>query len=106
MHGYLPRNGTGWYRKHFGLPESWGNGGATWLHFEGAFHVAEVWVNGRFVQRHAVGSYLGFDVSLDLDAPLRFGAASRAQPNVIAVRVDASFGSGTSIVTLIPGTLP
>jgi beta-galactosidase len=96
MHGCLPRNGTGWYRKHFGLPAGWsGDGGVTWLHFEGVFHVAEVWINGKFVQRHAVGSYLGFDVSLDVaDGPLRFGAASRAQPNVIALRVDASFGSG------------
>lgn len=57
--------------------------------------MAEIWVNGMFVQRHAVGSYLGFDVALELDTGLvRVGAASRAEPNVIALRVDASFGSG------------
>jgi beta-galactosidase len=107
FHGHLPRNVSGWYRKHFALPDSWdisdsGNGGATWLHFEGVFHVCEIWINGHFVMKHQLGSYLGFDVSLSelsrdtaqKEGQIRFGAASRAQPNVIAIRVDASFGSG------------
>lgn len=104
MHGYLQRNVSGWYRKHFALPSSWGSdtvgadaAGATWLHFEGIFHVAEIWINGHFMLQHREGSYLGFDLSLNdasIQKHLRYGATSRAEPNVISIRVDASFGSG------------
>ena len=107
-HGYIPRDRAGWYRKSFALPASWaaaeggggggggggGDGGATWLHFEGVFQAVDVFVNGQFALRHTSG-YLGFQLRLDVAAlGLRHGAASRAAPNVIALRVDASFGSG------------
>ena len=87
-HGFLPRNVSGWYRKHFGVPAGW-RGGVTSIRFEGVFLACDVFLNGRFLLRHTAG-YLGFDVRLD-DAGLDFGAGA---PNVIAVRVDASFGSG------------
>jgi beta-galactosidase/beta-glucuronidase len=88
-HGYFPRNVSGWYRKHFTLPEDW-KGGATWLHFDGIFQVCDIFLNGHFVTRHTAG-YLGFDVRLDEEL-LQVG--SKAGTNVLAIRVDASFGSG------------
>jgi hypothetical protein len=94
-HGYLPRDKAGWYRKHFMLPARWGEtkqsaGGATWLHFEGVFQSAEIFLNGKFLLRHTSG-YLGFDVELHTAPIVHYGAGAE---NVLAVRVDASFGSG------------
>ena len=87
-HGYLPRDEAGWYRKTFTLPAEWTHG-STWLHFEGVFQAVDVFVNGQFVLRHTSG-YLGFDVPLDTALMAVNGAAE----NVLALRVDASFGSG------------
>lgn len=94
-HGYLPRDKAGWYRKTFTLPAEWtqaglasGSEGSTWIHFEGVFQAVDVFLNGKFVLRHTSG-YLGFDVPLDT-AMLRVGG----EKNVLALRVDASFGSG------------
>ena len=92
--GYLPRNAS-WYRKHFHLPAAWGgDGGATYVHFEGVFHHATVFLNGRYLMSHECG-YTGFDVRLDnaTGAPLRHGTGA-ANENVLTVRADASFGSG------------
>lgn len=86
--GYFSR-GVGWYRKHFRIPEEW-SGSALSVRFEGAFHVAEVWLNGEFILQHTDG-YLGFTARLDNVSTLRVGPANA---NVLAVRVDASFGSG------------
>jgi beta-galactosidase len=96
MHGYLARSVIGWYRKAFALPESWvSTSNAIWLHFEGCFQVCDVFLNDKFLLRHTSG-YLGFDVRLNNGVPglLRFGPESIASPNVLAVRSDASFGSG------------
>ena len=96
-HGYLPRDTAGWYRKSFTLPAEWtassSNGGGhsnTWLHFEGVFQAVDIFLNGKFIFRHTSG-YLGFDLPLDdaLLATTGIGAT-----NVLAMRVDASFGSG------------
>jgi hypothetical protein len=98
------------YRKRFNLPTGWGaGGGATWLHFEGCFQVCDVFLNGVHLARHTSG-YLGFDVRLDnvQVGLLRSGGqgsaasngtggrapAAAPAPNVLAVRTDASFGSG------------
>jgi hypothetical protein len=94
--GYLPRNAS-WYRKHFHLPATWaasdpGDGGATYVHFEGVFHHATVFLNGHFLMSHECG-YTGFDVRIDNATAVRFGAGAAAE-NVLAVRADASFGSG------------
>lgn len=88
-HGYIPRDKAGWYRKHFNLPAAWKGQGASWLHFEGVFQAADVFLNGVFLLRHTSG-YLGFDVPLE---SAHFGTGTGAE-NVLAVRVDASFGSG------------
>lgn len=89
-HGYLPRNLSGWYRKGFSLPSNLVAGGRCWIHFEGVFQQADVWVNGRHLLHHTSG-YLGFDVDLS-DAPVLY--RDGVTTNVIAIRVDASFGSG------------
>lgn len=85
-HGGLPRN-VSWYRKHFNLDHDWKDS-TLWVHFEGVFHVAEVYFNGKFLQSHNCG-YTGFTVRLDNSSSVRYGT-----PNVLAVRADASFGSG------------
>lgn len=85
-HGYLPRDTAGWYRKSFSLPAEW-TGTHAWLHLEGVFQAVDVFLNGKFILRHTSG-YLPFDVPL---AAARLGAGST---NVLALRVDSSFGSG------------
>ena len=94
-HGYFTR-GVGWYRKRFSIPDEF-KGDGIFLRFEGAFHVADIYVNGRFIQTHSTG-YLGFTVRLDnlttvdgSTAALHFGGKG---DNVVAIRCDASFGSG------------
>ncbi|KAJ9439074.1 hypothetical protein DIPPA_51424 [Diplonema papillatum] len=85
-HAYLPRN-TSWYRKHFTLPLDLMNGNKAYLVFEGVREYVEVYINGVWVMDHAQG-YTEFVVPLnDLVKP--FPAV-----NVIALRVDATYGSG------------
>jgi beta-galactosidase/beta-glucuronidase len=89
-HGYLPRNAS-WYRKHFYLPKSWkSDGGATFVHFEGVFHHATFFLNGKYLMSHECG-YTGFDVRLDNATSINFGPDAE---NVLSLRADASFGSG------------
>ena len=100
-HGFMPRNVTGWYRKRFNLPAAW-KGGATFVRFEGVFLACDIFLNGIFVHRNTAG-YLGFEVRLDApgdradgaggEGSLAFGPGATSA-NVLAVRVDASFGSG------------
>eukprot|EP00659_Diplonema_papillatum_P014039 gene14039-21472_t len=87
-HGFLPR-GTGWYRKHFAIPSDW-KGQTVYLEFEGGQHYKEVYINGEWVQDHSAG-YTEFTVRLDNVTSLQYGSGSA---NVIAIRVDASYGSG------------
>jgi len=70
--------GYGWYRKELVLTSLSGTR-RTYLEFEAAFQVAEVFVNGRAVGTHE-GGYTGF--SFDITQFLRSGR------NVIAVRVN------------------
>jgi beta-galactosidase len=57
----MPRNAS-WYRKHFHLPAAWkSDGGATFVHFEGVFHHATFFLNGKYLMSHECG-YTGFDV--------------------------------------------
>jgi hypothetical protein len=70
--------GYGWYRKHFDAPASWA-GKRVFLEFEGAFRVAEIFVNGRKVGEHKAG-YTGF--SLDITDAVVTGS------NVVAVRLN------------------
>ena len=91
-HGYLPRDGAGWYRKNFRVPDEWKNQRVV-LEFDGVFHVSRIWLNGVELAVEEEGGegnrngYTGFTVRID--AHLEHGTV-----NTLAVRADASFGSG------------
>ena len=70
--------GYGWYRKHFDAPKDW-QGKRVNIEFEGAFQVAEVYVNGKQVGQHE-GGYTGF--ALDITDAVKTG------DNVVAVRLN------------------
>lgn len=72
-------DGMGWYRKRFEVPMEWKKKRVI-LEFEGAYHQAELWMNGRVLANHAYG-YTGFFV--DLTDWLKWG-----ESNVLAVRLD------------------
>jgi beta-galactosidase/beta-glucuronidase len=59
------------------------------LEFEGCFQYCQLWLNGKYLQAHASG-YTSFTVRLD-NSTLYYGESNS---NVIAVRTDASYGSG------------
>jgi beta-galactosidase len=71
--------GTGWYRRRFGLPESY-RGKRLILCFGGVYRHADVWINGQHLGTHPYG-YTEF--SHDLTPYLRYGE----EPNLIAVEV-------------------
>ena len=71
--------GTGWYRKHFTVPEVW-QGKVVMVQFDGVYMNADVWINGRQLGNHPYG-YTSF--GFELSPYLRFGG----QENVLAVRV-------------------
>ena len=83
---YLPRN-TGWYRKHFKLPAAW-SGKSVWLYFEGSFHATTAFLNGADIGFHEAG-YTSFWLRLD-NTTVHYGDTE----NVLALYVDASFGTG------------
>jgi beta-galactosidase len=70
--------GCGWYRRSFEYPAEW-RSKRLFLEFDGAFQVAEVFVNGQRVGSHE-GGYTGF--SIDITSALVDGE------NILAVRVD------------------
>jgi beta-galactosidase len=78
--GGFARDGVGWYRKRFTLPEG-DPGRRVYLEFEGIYHNAELWLNGRSLGVHPYG-YTTF--LRDLTPLLEPGE------NVLAVRVDSS----------------
>ena len=75
--GYLPA-GIGWYRKHFTVSKG---SNRFRIEFDGVYMNSEVWVNGRYVGKHANG-YISF--FYDITPYLKDGE------NVIAVKVDNS----------------
>ena len=74
------------YRKAFVLPEEWG-GQHIFLRFDGAFQFSEVYLNGAHLQDHSTG-YVSWTCRLDNATSLSPGK------NILAIRVDPSFGSG------------
>ena len=77
--GGLPVHGTGWYRKHFKMPES-AKGKVIRIEFEGAMYDSHVWVNGRKVGNRPYG-YIGFE--FDISEYLKYDGSD----NVVAVRL-------------------
>ena len=79
--GFLPA-GVGWYRKHFGLPESHARR-RVFVEFDGVMANSDVWINGVHLGHRPFG-YVSF--RYELTGHLKFGHT----PNVIAVRADNS----------------
>jgi len=75
--GYLPYEGTGWYRKSFNINTP---GKKLLLEFDGVMMFPKVWVNGEFVGEWGFG-YTSF--ALDISDHIKHGSE-----NVIAVRVE------------------
>ena len=98
-YSFLSRK-VSWYRKRFALPshllpEERG-GGQLFVRFEGVFHHAQIFLNGELIASHAAG-YLPFIVRLDNATALlrsRPGGGGGIAVNTLAVRADATFGSG------------
>ena len=71
--------GYGWYRKHFNVQAEWKTSKRIVLEFQGAFQVAQVYVNGKQVGEHK-GGFTGF--YFDITDSVTAG------DNVIAARVN------------------
>jgi len=75
----------GWYRKHFSIDASIiADKKRVFIQFEGAFLVAEVYINGTQIGEHK-GGYTGF--SYDITSAIHSG------DNVIAVKLDATWNA-------------
>ncbi len=70
--------GTGWYRKHFAVP-AMVPGEQVEIRFDGAYLIADVWLNGHKLGRN-INGYIGF--AFDLTPHLVAGGM-----NVLAVRI-------------------
>ena len=97
---YLPRN-SGWYRKHFALPAEW-KGKSVWLYIEGSFHKTFSYLNGVSLGSHQAG-YTSFWLRLDNVTGVQYGSGSK---NVLALYVDASFGTGWCVMCTSPTPKP
>ena len=84
---FLPR-GVGLYRKHFQIPASWADS-VVQLVFDAALQHTEVYLNGQHLTDHR-GGYTRFVVRLDNCSVFEHNGTG----NVIAIRVDARWGSG------------
>ncbi|RSV40842.1 DUF4982 domain-containing protein [Sphingomonas sp. ABOLE] len=87
------RQGLGWYRRSLTVPAAL-NGRRLFLEFDGVSKIADVWVNGTHVGRHA-GAFARFRI--DVTGALKPGA------NSLAVRADNSASApGSSTEHVIP----
>lgn len=80
--GYV-RTGIGWYKKIFRVNPDAVKGGRVVLHFEGAYMLAQVWLNGQSLGRHVYG-YTPFE--WDVTDLLKADGSE----NVVDVKVDNS----------------
>ncbi|AWG22677.1 hypothetical protein FFWV33_14645 [Flavobacterium faecale] len=82
--------GKGWYRKTFNFPANWkiNPNEQVRLQFEAVYHVAKVYLNGKFVGEHQ-GGFSPFE--LDITDKVLAG-----KPNVLAVEVDNNFLVGAT----------
>ena len=76
--------GIGWYRTHYTVDNSYA-GRHFFLKFDGAFSVADVWINGNYLGEHQ-GGFAAF--VFDATPYVNVGA-----DNVIAVEVNNSFNT-------------
>ena len=78
QHGCLPVE-SAWYRKTIPIPAA-DQGRRLWLEFDGVYRDSQMWLNGRFLGRHASG-YTSF----------RYDVSEYARPgtkNQLVVRID------------------
>ena len=76
--------GIGWYRSHY-TPDASYAGREFFLKFDGAFSVADVWINGNYLGEHQ-GGFAAF--TFDVTPYINVGA-----DNVIAVKVNNAFNA-------------
>lgn len=90
INAYANYTGKGWYRKNFELPENWSTQGKNRyrIRFEGVYHVAKVYLNGRYLGRHQGGfTPFEFDVTDLLNS---------AGSNLLAVEADNNYLVGAT----------
>jgi beta-galactosidase len=78
QHNYMPVE-PGWYRKTISIPAT-DEGRRLWLEFDGVYRDSQMWLNGRFLGRHASG-YTSFRYDIS-------DFAKRGADNELVVRVD------------------
>lgn len=76
-HGVVGNNATGFYRRTFDLPSDWADK-RIFIHFDGVYSCAAVWVNGKFV---------GYGQGANNDAEYDITSAVRPGRNQLSVRV-------------------
>ncbi len=76
-YGVTDNNATGFYRRTFSLPQDW-DGKRVFLHFDGLYSAAVVWVNGQ---------YAGFTESANTDSEFDITKLILRGDNQLAVRV-------------------
>jgi beta-galactosidase len=79
--GYMP-SGVSWHRKSFTLPAA-DQGKRVFVEFDGVMGVADAWINGFHLGKHAYG-YSSFQY--ELTGHLHFGGAA----NVLVVKADTT----------------
>jgi hypothetical protein len=79
MAGYADYEGVAWYRRTFTLPAE-AEDAHLRLHFNAAFYLARVWLNGEYLGEHE-GGYTPFEFDVS-------GIAKPGTENVIAVQAD------------------
>ena len=78
-HSGFTVGGTGWYRKHFTIPES-DTGKVVYINFDGVYMNSDVWINGHHLGNHPYGYT---PITYELSKYLNYGAKG----NVIVVEV-------------------
>ncbi|UII18964.1 glycoside hydrolase family 2 TIM barrel-domain containing protein [Fulvivirga ligni] len=76
-HGVVDHNATGFYRRDFDLPQSWKDK-EVFIHFDGVYSAAVVWVNGQFV---------GYSQGSNNDAEFDITKYAKPGANQLSVRV-------------------
>ena len=76
-YGVEDNNATGFYRQSFNIPQSW-DGKRLFVHFDGIYSAAVVWVNGK---------YVGYSQGSNNDAEFDITEFAKVGDNQLSVRV-------------------
>ena len=76
-YGVEDHNAIGFYRRSFSVPESW-DGKRLFVHFDGVYSAAVVWVNGK---------YVGYSQDSNTDAEFDITDFAKVGENQLSVRV-------------------